>query len=151
MKTLLLIVFGFLPVITFANEGTNKKPPTKPTPKVKAPKITIQYSGGNKTFNSLKIEMDPFALGVSFKTNNVTYIRDCSKVMVMPESYWLCKSECSGGDLKIFFEEHRGYDILKIPAFKIQPSLCDENSSPDEPWIETKSELVFQLKKLGTK
>ncbi len=133
-----------------AHGKNTKAPEEKSKGKIKAPAITLQYSGGTKEFHSLKVIIAPFSKHLEYKTTSGQYIRDC-KVGEKRPLHWTCKSPCSGGELKMMFESGQGFDIVRVPAFKIQPSHCTPNSSPKDPWIKSKKDLKFQIKKLGTK
>lgn len=146
MKWLLVLAFAAISAAAEEKKVEN----SLAGPKIKAPMMTIQYKGGTKAFNSPKILLAPFSQHLEFRSKGTKYTRDC-KVGKKRPMHWVCKSPCSGGELKVMFEPGKGFDTLKIPAFKIQPSMCDQNSRPDDPWIESKKELVFKIKKMGTR
>lgn len=146
MKLLLVLLTASL----MAQAEDKKAKPAAKEQRVKAPKLTLQYKGGTKVFNSPKLIQMTYSRHLEYISKGKKYVRDC-KVGTKGGQHLVCTSPCSGGELKVTFERRKGFDVMKIPAFKIQPSMCDQTSRADDPWIQTKKELVFQLKKMGTK
>lgn len=143
-----ILIFSLTAHSVFADDKKTEK--QAEASKIKAPMMTIQYTGGTQEFNSPKIMNAPYSRHIEFTSKGKKYIRDC-KIGDKAPQHWVCTSPCSGGELKVMFERRKGFDVLQVPAFKIQPSMCDQNSRPDDPWIETKKEMVFPMKKLGTR
>lgn len=109
--------------------------------------VILVYGNDANSFKKVKLHLTPYSPYISFESfENQEYVLDC------PNSEngkgWVCFSPCGGGSIKISFSKATGFKNIKVDPFRIQPRLCDGSESEDDPYLTSRSPLVFQLKEI---